>query len=81
MEKPYRDCKITDFMLQTRRTIPLSFDAPVIRSWRPAAAPILISSDDEDSVSPSYSASKVTLPSSSRDPKSKLFKLPIYNDL
>ena len=60
-------------MLHTRRTIPLSFDAPVIRSWRPENMPIVIPSDDEEAALPTYSASKVTLPSSSREPKSKHF--------
>ena len=70
MEKPYAECALNYFMMQRHRLAPLSFTESVLKDWRPLTVPLLVISDDE-SESPQYSATKITHPSSSRDPDSK----------
>ena len=73
MEKPYNESSISDFMMRRQRRNPLSFTAPVQINWRPSTVPLLVISDDEDDFKlPQYAVTKVTHPSSSRDPKSEL---------
>lgn len=63
-------------MMRRQRQNPLSFTAPVLADWRPSTVPLLVISDDEDEFKlPQYAVTKVTHPSSSRDPKSMLYRV------
>ena len=53
------------------RKVPFSFTLPVLRSWQPPT-PVIVISDEEEMAPPNYSVAKLTKPSSSRAPNSKL---------